>query len=148
MVRILDKTRLALQPMSQWDRLDRQYRYTFFRSTRVAPDLYPGMSSPVDTIGTQVVLAGPAPQEPVLGDGDPVSGLRTQRQNIPWGVKESLAAEIGTTESIDPMLPGERITLVSSRKDIQPINPAPEVSVLSAVFLVALGFFFFRLARR
>ena len=40
------------------------------------------------------------------------------------GRKESLAAEIETTETIDPMLPGE-LTLGSSRKEIQPINPAP-----------------------
>ncbi len=148
MVRILDRTRLSLQPMSQWNKLERQYRYPFFRSTRLAVDLYPGMSEPVDTIGAQVVLAGPAPEKAVLGDGDPVSGLQTHRQQIPRGVKESLAAEIEATETIDPMLPGERITLVSARRDIQPINPEPEVSILSAVFLLALGLFFVRMVRR
>ena len=148
MVRILDRTRMSLQPMSQWNKLERQYRYPFFRSTRLAVDLYPGMSEPVDTIGAQVVLAGPAPEKTVLGDGDPVSGLQTQRQRIPRGVKESLAAEIEATETIDPMLPGERITLVSARRDIQPINPEPEVSILSAVFLFALGLFFVRMVRR
>ena len=148
MISILDKTRLVLQPFTQWDHLDRQYRYPFFRSTRVAPDTYPGLNQPVDSVGAQVVLAGPAPKTLVIGDGDPVSGLRTQRQKIPRGVKEKLTAELGFTESIDPTLPGERITLVSARKEIQPINPAPEVSVLTAVFLLALGVFFYRLARR
>ena len=45
-------------------------------------------------------------------------------QDVLQGRKESLAAEIETTETIDPMLPGE-LTLGSSRKEIQPINPAP-----------------------
>ncbi|MCF8038421.1 MAG: hypothetical protein K9K79_03810 [Desulfohalobiaceae bacterium] len=37
---ILDRTRLVLQPMQQWKKLDRQYRYPFFRQTRVASDVY------------------------------------------------------------------------------------------------------------
>lgn len=148
MVRVLSQDRLVLQPISDWDSLDRQYRYPFFRLARISSGIYPGLAEPVETVSSQVVLAGPRPDKPVFGDGDPVSGLRTQRQAIPRGVKQSLVKTLGVKESIDPTLPGERLTVVSARKDVQPINPAPEVSLITALFLAGLGFFFYRLRRR
>ena len=148
MLRILESTRLVLQPFSQWESRNREQRYPFFRRTRVGADIYPGVNKPVDTLGSQVVLAGPAPDESALGDGDPVSGLRTQRQSIPRGIKEALFQEIGTSETIDPTLPGETPPIASERHGIQPINPAPEVSFLTGLLLLGLCGFFYRLARR
>lgn len=148
MVKVLSENRLVLQPISGWDSLDRQYRYPFFRLARISSGIYPGLEVSVETVSSQVVLAGPKPDKPVFGDGDPVSGLRTQRQAIPRGVKQSLVNNLGVKETIDPTLPGERVTVVSARKDVQPINPAPGVSLITALFLAALGFFFYRLRSR
>ncbi len=148
MLRILDSTRLVLQPFSQWESRNRQQSYPFFRRTRVGADIYPGVNKPVDTLGSQVVLAGPAPDRSALGDGDPVSGLRTQRQGIPRGIKDALLREIGTSETIDPTLPGEHLPVASERRGVQPINPAPEVSLLTGLLLLGLCGFFLRLARR
>lgn len=145
MVKMLSEKGLVLQPVTRWDSRDRQYRYPFFRLARINPGIYPGLREPVETVGAQVVLAGPRPDKPMLGDGDPVSGLRTQRQAIPLGVKQSLAKTLDVKETIDPTLPGERVTTVSARKDVQPINPAPEVSLITLVLLAALGFFFYKL---
>ncbi len=144
----LEKFRLSLQPLTGWNLEDRQFRYPFLRLSRISPESYPRLTDPVETVGSQLVFAGPKPKEALLGDGDPVSGLRTQRQAIPRSMKEDLAAALETKETIDPALPGERVTTVTARRDVQAINPAPGVSFLTALFLAGMGVLFYSLLRR
>ncbi len=134
-----DKPALALQPISDWRGRGREFRYPFLRQTRIPKDTYPGMREAVDTLGAQVVLAGPRPEERMLGDGDPVSGIRTQREAIPRGYKEALVKALDAKEAIDPTLPGERVSMVTARKEIMPVNPDPGVSLLTAVLMLVVG---------
>jgi glycine betaine/choline ABC-type transport system substrate-binding protein len=144
---VLESRRLALQPISGWNRSDRQYRYPFFRLARIPAALYPGLDENLETVSSQVVLAGPRPEAPAIGDGDPVSGLRARRQRLPKGVKKSLIDALGIKEAIDPALPGETVSVVTARRDVVPVNPSPAVSVLTALFFLALGGFFYLLSR-
>lgn len=144
---ILENRSLALQPISGWNRSDRQYRYPFFRLARIPEALYPGLDESVETVSAQVVLAGPRPETLAIGDGDPVSGLRARRQPIPDGVKRSLVDALGIKEAIDPALPGESVSVVTARRDVLPVNPSPLVSALTALFFLALGCFFYMLSR-
>jgi glycine betaine/choline ABC-type transport system substrate-binding protein len=145
---LLEDKRLTLQPVTGWEKPGRQYKYPFLRLARISEETYPGLEKAVDTIGAQVVFAGPRPAEPTLGDGDPVSGLRTQRQRIPLGVREALLTALGRREAIDPTLPGERATLVTGRAKQKSLNPAPEVSLITALFLIGLGGFFYKLSKK
>jgi len=145
---LLENTQFTLQPIRAWDDPGRQYKYPFLRLSRISEEIYPGLENAVETIGAQVVFAGPNPREAALGDGDPVSGLRTQRQRIPRGVKEALATALGQREAIDPTLPGERVTTVTARGKQKPLNPAPEVSLITAAFLIGLGVFFYMLSKK
>jgi len=147
MVLLLGKPELSLQPIVEWKEKDRQYRYPFFRLARIPEDIYPGIAEPLKTIGTQVVLAGPRPETQALGDGDPITGLRLQRQPIPTGVKQALAKALGDKETIDPTLPGERVSVVTARREVVSVNPAPAVSAITSLFLLALGGFFYMLLR-
>lgn len=145
---LLENQRLGLQPITKWDNPGRQYKYPFLRLTRIAEETYPGLKQAVETVGAQVVFAGPSPPEPSIGDGDPVSGLRTQRQRIPRGVREALVKALGQREAIDPTLPGERAPLISARGKQKPLNPAPDVSAITALFLIGLGAFFYKLSKK
>lgn len=144
---LLEDRKLALQPISNWNRSDRQYRYPFLRLARIPANLYPNLAENLETVSAQVVLAGPRPATPTLGDGDPVSGLRAQRQAIPNGVKRNLIDALGVKETIDPSLPGETVSVVTARRDVLPLNPSPTVSAVTAVFLLSLFGFFYRLSR-
>ena len=145
---ILEDRRLALQAVSGWKRSDRQYRYPFLRLARIPEKLYPHLDENLETVSAQVVLAGPRPEAPALGDGDPVSGLRARRQAIPKGVKTSLIDALGIREALDPALPGETVSVVTARKEELPINPSPVVSTITALFVLALCGFFYLLVRR
>jgi hypothetical protein len=137
-----------LQPIAHWDRRDRQFRYPFLRPARIPAGTYTGVDSPVDTIASQLVLAGPRPERLQVGDGDPMTGLRSERPPIPYALKRSLAEALGATEAIDPVLPGESVGMARTRRDSQPLNPSPEISVLNGLVLVVLGGFFYFLVKR
>ena len=130
---------LSLQPVRNWQGKGRDFRYPFLRQTRVPENTYPGVDKVIDTLGTQVVLAGPDPEAPVLGDGDPVSGIRTQMESIPRGYKEALARALDTREAVDPTLPAEEMLLVTTRLAILEVNPQPGVSALTAALVLIIG---------
>ncbi|MGM0428505.1 MAG: glycine betaine ABC transporter substrate-binding protein, partial [Thermodesulfobacteriota bacterium] len=148
MILLLEDPKLSLQPIFDWKQEDRQYRYPFFRLARIPEGTYSGMKTALETVGAQVVLTGPRPDAPTLGDGDPVSGLRVQRQPIPRGIKQALVNALGDKEVIDPTLPGERVSMVTAHRDVLSLNPSPGISAITALFLLALGGFFYVLLRK
>ncbi len=133
---ILEDPDLGLQPVTLWRHPDRRFRYPFIREGRITPSIYPALEEPVDTLHTQVVIAGPRMAEPTIGDGDPMSGLRARRQAIPRTIKEKIVTGTGRTEAIDPALPGENVSLLSRREEALPLNPQPAVSVVTGLFLI------------
>lgn len=133
---ILEDPDLEMQPMTFWRHQGRHFRYPFIREGRITPAIYPGLEEPVDTVYTQVVIAGPRVTEPSLGDGDPVSGISTRKQAIPKALKEKIAAATGITEAIDPVLPGENVFLLSRHQETLPLNPQPAVSFITALLFI------------
>jgi osmoprotectant transport system permease protein len=136
---ILQDPGLDLFPIKEWRQGDRQFRYPFMREARITPATYPALKEPVDTLRTQVVIAGPRVTPSAIGDGDPMTALRTQRLSIPRALKEKIIAGTDMTETIDPALPGENVSLLSRRQETLPLNPQPEVSITMA-FLAILFF--------
>lgn len=145
---ILRNRRLMLQPIADWDQRDRQFRYPFFRPARIPAGTYTDMDEPVVTIASQLVLAGPRPERLSVGDGDPMTGVRSERPPIPRTLKRSLVEALGGTEAIDPALPGESVGVARTRRESQPLNPTPEISVLNGFVLLVLGGFFYLLVSR
>jgi glycine betaine/choline ABC-type transport system substrate-binding protein len=133
---ILQDPELDLFPIRGWRQGDRQFRYPFMRESRITPATYPALKDPVDTMRTQVVIAGPRVTPSAIGDGDPMTALRTQRLSIPRALKEKIIAGTDKTETIDPALPGENISLLSRRQEALPLNPQPEVSIATALLVI------------
>ncbi|MFO8091132.1 MAG: glycine betaine ABC transporter substrate-binding protein [Desulfatiglandaceae bacterium] len=144
---IMEDPDLEMQPMTFWRHQGRHFRYPFIREGRITPPIYPGLEEPVDTVYTQVVIAGPRGPEPSIGEGDPVSGISTRKQSIPKALKEKIAVATGRTEAIDPALPGENVFLLSRHQETLPLNPQPAVSFITAllfVLFIAMLFAIFR----
>lgn len=139
---------LTLQPITGWQSPKRQYRFPFMTSARIPADVYPGMAQPVDSVGTQIVIAAPKPAAEAFGDGDPVSGLRTESVGIPLSLKQELARRLGETEPLNPTLPGQRIQRITAREDRRPLNPSPRTSIATAILLVGVTLMLYLLMRR
>ena len=127
---------LDLFPIRGWRQGDRQFRYPFMREARITSATYPAIEEPIDTLRTQVVIAGPRITASAIGDGDPMTALRTHRLSIPRALKEKIIAGTGKTETIDPALPGENVSLLSRRQENLPLNPQPEVSIVTALLVI------------
>ena len=67
---------------------------------------YPGQTEVVDTVGIQIVIAGPSPiTSPGPLGGGPATALLTQNPPITLEQANALAQAIGNMEPPDPMLP-------------------------------------------
>ncbi len=140
---------LSLRDMSEWGAEDRQNRYPFFHLTKVAVGNYPGQDRPLETVGAQLVLAGPrAEVQRQIGGGGPVSSLQSGRSALPDGLKRRLADALGADEAVDPAIPGQNIKVVRRAPEPpQPLNPNPTASLIIAGFLVVMAGFFTVLKR-
>ena len=78
----------------------------YFSPVRIPSETYPGQADEIDTVGIQIVLAGPSPSFTAgpLGGG-PAAALLTQ--NLPLSIEQAdaLAKAIGNPEPPDPILP-------------------------------------------
>jgi osmoprotectant transport system substrate-binding protein len=81
-------------------------RVPYLRAARLPPQSYPGQAEAVDTLGTQVVIAGPAPG--AAGDarvGGPAAALRTAGVPLVKEEVDALVEATGGGELPDPVLP-------------------------------------------
>ncbi len=93
----------------------------YFSPVRIPSETYPGQVDEIDTIGIQVVLAGPSPSftSGPLGGG-PAAALLTQ--NLPLSIEQAnaLSKAIGNPEPPDPILPSVWLrSLVDSQESGQ-----------------------------
>jgi len=78
----------------------------FLNPVRLPNDTYPGQTKALDTVGVQVVLAGPAPSQragPLAGG--PAAALHMQALPLSVDEANALAQAIGIPEPPDPVVP-------------------------------------------
>jgi len=93
----------------------------YFSPVRIPHDTYPGQADEIDTVGIQVVLAGPSPSiiAGPLGGG-PAAALLTQNLTFSVEQADALAKAIGNPEPPDPILPSVWVrSLVDSQESGQ-----------------------------
>ncbi|MEO9781949.1 MAG: glycine betaine ABC transporter substrate-binding protein [Sedimentitalea sp.] len=113
-------------------------RYPFLREARIAANTYTGQLTPVETLRTQLVLAGPAPQKgDVVGDQGPAAVV-VELKPITASAVKSLNASIPGNLAVDPALPLAASLAPELPQPPAALNPSPGTSILS---LVLVGFF-------
>ncbi|MFZ5961554.1 glycine betaine ABC transporter substrate-binding protein [Thalassococcus sp. BH17M4-6] len=122
-------------------------RFPFLREARIAANTYAGQLTPVETLRTQLVLAGPAPQQDdAVGDQGPAA-VTVDQQPLPGSTVAQLNAAIPGNLAVDPALP-----LAASLAPVLPqppaaLNPSPGISILSLIlvaFFIWLGWLLIR----
>jgi len=79
----------------------------YFIPVRIPRETYPDQTKGVDTLGVQIVIAGPSPKTTSPGPlgGGPGGALLTQNPPLSIEQANALAQAIGNLEPPDPMLP-------------------------------------------
>lgn len=113
-------------------------RFPFLREARIAGGTYTGQRAPVETLRTQLVLAGPAPTTgDAVGDQGPAAVV-SEQQPISGSAVSQLNASIPGNLAVDPALPLAASLAPELPQPPAALNPDPGISILS---LILCGFF-------
>lgn len=129
---------LRLFSLSGWNEGANLVRYPFLREARIAAGTYRGQPAPVETLRTQLVLAGPAPVEgDAVGDQGPAA-VAVELQPISGSAVADLNDAIPGNLAVDPALPLAASLAPELPQPPAALNPAPDISIMS---LVLVAFF-------
>ena len=127
---------VRLLAVSGWSEGANLVRYPFLRETRIAGGVYKGQLGSLETLGTQLVLAGPAPVEgDAVGDLGP-SSVAVGVSPITDAAVRALNEAIAGSLLIDPTLRQAAALAPELPEPPEAINPAADISILSLVIVI------------
>ena len=144
---------LPLVELDNWVQRNNRIVFPYLQPARLAPSDYqrfipagqhigvkmPGFSQPVETLSTQLVLAGPAPPDDVrLSTQGPGASFVPRALPLTDQAVERINAATGRTEDIFPVLPQARALAPRLPPPAEPLNPSPAASALSVLALALL----------
>lgn len=139
---------LPLIELDNWVQRNNRIVFPYLQPARLAPSDYerflpagqgigarmPGFSQPVETLSTQLVLAGPAPPDVVrLSTQGPGASFVPRALPLTDQAVERINVATGRTEDIFPVLPQARALAPRLPPPAEPLNPSPAASALSVL---------------
>ena len=139
---------LTLVELDNWVQRNNRIVFPYLQPARLAPSDYerflpagqgdgtrmPGFSQPVETLSTQLVLAGPAPPDVVrLSTQGPGASFVPRALPLTDQAVERINVATGRTEDIFPVLPQARALAPRLPPPAEPLNPSPAASALSVL---------------
>lgn len=144
---------LRLIGVDNWVQRNNRIVFPYLQPARLAPSDYArffpaehegvarmsGFSQPVETLSTQLLLAGPAPPGDVrLSTQGPGASLIPRALPLTDQVVERINAGTGKAEDIYPILPQARALTPRLPQPPESLNPSPAASTLSMLALALL----------
>ncbi len=141
------KGSFRLLNISGWSDGANLVRFPFLRESRIGAGVYRGQLGPVDTLSSQLVLAGPAPETgDAVGNQGP-SAIAVGLTPISGTAVKAINASISGAPLIDPTLPQAAVLTPQLPAPPAEMNPSPYVSILSlavSILLVWLAWLYIR----
>lgn len=145
-----DEGGLKLLPIAGWEDGGNLVKYPFLRKIRIPGGTYGLQFSPIETLSSQVVLAGPAPGSAAaaIGEQGPGATAAPSLKPVPASTVKALAGGIGGGELIDPVLPVAAAFAPSLPEPPAPMNPSADVSILNVALTLMFVWLFWLFVRR
>ena len=143
----MQENELRLLGLPEWQEGNNLVRFPFLRISRIPAGTYPGQDDPVDTIASQVVLAGPARAANPIGAAGPGSAAIGEIQPLADKSITSLNQELASAEQLDPALPSPDVLRPQARPQPAAINPSTSYSVVNLIVILVsifLAYLYFR----
>ncbi len=143
---------LPLLAIDRWTRGNNRIAFPYLQPARLTPADYArffadadgarpraGLSAPVETLITQLLLAGPAPAA-ATGIGDQGPGATFIPRALPMTdlSVRAINAALAPTEEIYPVLPQARALAPQLPQPPDPLNPSPAASLMTALVILVL----------
>jgi glycine betaine/choline ABC-type transport system substrate-binding protein len=135
---LLATGRVVLLGVPEWQTGNNLVRFPFLRVARIAADTYEGMSGPVDTIGAQVVLAGPTASGDAIGTAGPGSAAVGEILPLAATSIVELNSHLATGEGLDPTIPSAAILRPQPKAAPEAINPSPARSITNLIVILVM----------
>jgi len=129
--------------ISQNQRQEDNNLIPFFRSARIPPYTYEQQPTIIETISTQMVLAGPTPISEIVGDRGPATVISANVQPLPESLTRQLNQELSVGEKLDPTLPAADAIKPQTKPISSPLNPSAIESIVNLLIIMAMVFFLF-----
>ena len=98
---------------------------------------------PVETIGSQVVLAGKEQEHKSIGNFGPGTGGLPEKKELSQRLILELVDKVAAHERLDPLLPSAKCLHKRKTKKQLSINDSYEVSLLNAIVILAVIYLFY-----
>lgn len=135
---LLAEDTFMLLGIPEWQVGNNLIRFPFLRVARIASDTYEGMSAPVDTIGAQVVLAGPGASGDALGTAGPISASIGEILPLAKTSILELNKQLAAGESLDPTIPSAAILRPQPKPAPEAMNPSPASSITNLIVILVM----------
>lgn len=117
----LEAQGLRLIGLPEWGQGNSLVRFPFLRQARLSAANYRDLDEPLDTLSTQLVLAGPTMTQDGVGDRGPAIIVGARSQPISDTAILALNESLDTAEQIDPSLPVANV--------LRPRQPQPPTGI-------------------
>lgn len=120
----------------------------YLRPTRIPAGTYHGQGQAIETLGAQVLLAGPGrAAKPLEATGGPATALPASGQPIPADRVQAMAAASGFHEAPDPVLPSAWERSLGTRTGGR-TSGGPMDAILNGLVFLFLGWLIYLVFRR
>ncbi len=145
-----DGAGLQLLPITGWTDGSNLVKYPFLRQTRIPGGTYGLQFTAIETLSSQVVLAGPAPvaADTTIGEQGPGATAAPSLKPVPTSTVQALAGGISDGGVIDPVLPLAAAFAPELPAPPAAMNPSADVSVLNVLLVLMFVWIFWLYTRR
>lgn len=130
---LTESGRYRLLPIDGWTDGTAPLRFSFLRPAKIPADTYPGQPDAVETLSTQIVLAGPPSTREAFGAQGPGTTGTAATQPIPADTVMKLNAALGSTEVVDPAVTVAPALRPQLQEEPRPLVADAAVSIVNIV---------------
>ena len=143
---IMKNEKYRLLSIDGWTDGNAPIRYSFLRPAKVPAGTYVGQTSAVETLSTQIVLAGPSGEREAFGaQGPGTTGTAATQPILPDTVRK-LSEALGSNEVVDPAAPVASALRPALEEGPQPLVaelPTSVVNLLATIFIAWMIYLLF-----
>ncbi len=140
---------LTLLPLKGWNTGPNLVKFPFLRSVRIPANTYALQLLPIDTLSSQVVLAGPAltTSGDAVGEQGPGATAAASLKPIPDSTMNAMAESMDGGMLVDPVLKTAAAFSPTLPEPPAPMNPSADVSILNLLITFVLIWLFWLYTR-
>ncbi len=145
---LTESGRYSLLPIDGWTDSTAPLRFSFMRPAKIPANTYAGQPTAVETLSTQIVLAGPPSVREAFGAQGPGTTGTAATQPIPDDTVMALNAALGSTEVVDPAVAVAPALRPKLKEEPKPLVADAAVSIVNILVVAFLAWLIYLLFAR